>query len=331
MNKKVFTLSALVATMLFGATAHAADTRIGVTIYKYDDNFMSVVRKDIEKEAKNSPDVQLLMNDSQNSQSTQNDQVDVMVAKGVKAMAINLVDPAAAAVVISKAKANDIPVVFFNKEPSAKALASYDKAYYVGTDSKESGVKQGELIEKQWKANAAWDLNKDGQIQFVLLKGEPGHPDAEARTKYVIETLNKGGLKTQQLHMDTAMWDTAQAKDKMDAWLSGPNGNKIEVVIANNDAMAMGAVEALKAHNKSSVPVFGVDALPEALAMVKSGAMAGTVLNDAENQAKATFDMAKNLAAGKPATEGTNYKLDGKVVRVAYVPVDKENLSQFVK
>ena len=131
MNKKVFTLSALVATMLFGATAQAADTRIGVTIYKYDDNFMSVVRKDIEKEAKNNPGVQLLMNDSQNSQSTQNDQVDVLVAKGVKALAINLVDPAAAAVVISKAKANDIPVVFFNKEPTAKALASYDKAYYV--------------------------------------------------------------------------------------------------------------------------------------------------------------------------------------------------------
>ncbi|WP_158783587.1 galactose/glucose ABC transporter substrate-binding protein MglB [Pantoea sp. BAV 3049] len=329
--KKAFTLTALVASMMFGATAHAADTRIGVTIYKYDDNFMSVVRKDIEKEAKNSPDVQLLMNDSQNSQSTQNDQVDVMVAKGVKALAINLVDPAAAAVVISKAKANDIPVVFFNKEPTAKALASYDKAYYVGTDSKESGVKQGELIEKHWKANANWDLNKDGVIQFVLLKGEPGHPDAEARTKYVIDTLNKDGLKTQQLHLDTAMWDTAQAKDKMDAWLSGPNGNKIEVVIANNDAMAMGAVEALKAHNKSNVPVFGVDALPEALALVKSGAMAGTVLNDAQNQAKATFDMAKNLAAGKPATEGTNYKLDGKVVRVAYVPVDKDNLAQIAK
>lgn len=331
MNKKAFTLTALVASMMCAATVHAADTRIGVTIYKYDDNFMSVVRKDIEKEAKNSPDVKLLMNDSQNSQSTQNDQVDVMVAKGVKALAINLVDPAAAAVVISKAKANDIPVVFFNKEPTAKALASYDKAYYVGTDSKESGVKQGELIEKHWKANASWDLNKDGVIQYVLLKGEPGHPDAEARTKYVIDTFNKDGLKTQQLHLDTAMWDTAQAKDKMDAWLSGPNGNKIEVVIANNDAMAMGAVEALKAHNKSSVPVFGVDALPEALALVKSGAMAGTVLNDAQNQAKATFDMAKNLAAGKPATDGTNYKLDGKVVRVAYVPVDKDNLAQIAK
>ncbi|PKH24332.1 galactose/glucose ABC transporter substrate-binding protein MglB [Enterobacterales bacterium CwR94] len=331
MNKKVSVLTALMAGLMLGTSAQAADTRIGVTIYKYDDNFMSVVRKDIEKEAKGSSDVQLLMNDSQNSQSTQNDQVDVLIAKGVKALAINLVDPAAAGTIIDKVKGNDIPVVFFNKEPTAKALASYDKAYYVGTDSKESGLKQGELIEKHWKANPNWDLNKDGQIQFVLLKGEPGHPDAEARTKYVIEQLNQDGIKTQQLHMDTAMWDTAQAKDKMDAWLSGPNGGKIEVVIANNDAMAMGAVEALKSHNKTSIPVFGVDALPEALALVKSGAMAGTVLNDAENQAKATFQMAKNLAAGKPATEGTNYKLEGKVVRVAYVPVDKDNLAQFTK
>ena len=166
----------------------------------------------------------------------------------------------------------------------------------------------------------------------MLLKGEPGHPDAEARTTYVIKTLNeKEGIKTQQLQLDTAMWDTAQAKDKTDAWFSGPNANKIEVVIANNDAMAMGAVEALKAHNKTNIPVFGVDALPEALALVKSGAMAGTVLNDAENQAKATLDIANNLANGKAATDGTNFKMVDKIVRVPYVPVDKENLSQFVK
>lgn len=89
MNKKVLTLSAVMASMLFGAAAHAADTRIGVTIYKYDDNFMSVVRKAIEKDGKSAPDVQLLMNDSQNDQSKQNDQIDVLLAKGVKALAIN--------------------------------------------------------------------------------------------------------------------------------------------------------------------------------------------------------------------------------------------------
>ncbi|MGM3161239.1 galactose/glucose ABC transporter substrate-binding protein MglB [Dickeya undicola] len=331
MNKKVFTLTALVASMMFGAAAHAADTRIGVTIYKYDDNFMSMVRKDIEKEAKAIGGVDLLMNDSQNDQSKQNDQVDVLLAKGVKALAINLVDPAAAAIVVQKAKAADVPVVFFNKEPNAKVLASYDKAYYVGTDSKESGIIQGQLIAKHWKANSSWDLNKDGTIQYALLKGEPGHPDAEARTKYVVDTLTKEGLKVQQLQMDTAMWDTAMAKDKVDAWMSGPNADKIEVLIANNDAMAMGAVEALKAHNKSSIPVFGVDALPEALSLIKSGALAGTVLNDAENQAKATLDLAKNLALGKPAGEGTNFKIENKVVRVPYVPVDKDNLAQFMK
>ncbi|MBP2849136.1 galactose/glucose ABC transporter substrate-binding protein MglB [Dickeya oryzae] len=331
MNKKVFTLTALVASMMFGASAHAADTRIGVTIYKYDDNFMSMVRKDIEKEAKALGGVDLLMNDSQNDQSKQNDQVDVLLAKGVKALAINLVDPAAAAIVVQKAKAADVPVVFFNKEPNAKVLASYDKAYYVGTDSKESGIIQGQLIAKHWKANPSWDLNKDGVIQYALLKGEPGHPDAEARTKYVIDTLTKDGIKVQQLQMDTAMWDTAMAKDKVDAWMSGPNADKIEVLIANNDAMAMGAVEALKAHNKSSIPVFGVDALPEALSLIKSGALAGTVLNDADNQAKATIDLAKNLALGKPAAEGTNFKIENKVVRVPYVPVDKENLAQFTK
>ncbi len=195
-------------------------------------------------------------------------------------------------------------MVFYNKEPSAADLASYDKAYYVGTDSKESGIIQGQLIAKHWKANPAWDLNKDGVIQFVLLKGEPGHPDAEARTTYVIKTLNDGGIKTEQLHMDTGM-GYRHGQDKMDAWISGPNANKIEVVIANNDGMAMGAVESLKAQGKTAIPVFGVDALPEALALVKSGAMAGTVLNDAANQAKATYELTKNLAEGKAAGEGT--------------------------
>jgi len=178
MNKKVFTLSAVMAGLLFGAAAHAADTRIGVTIYKYDDNFMSVVRKAIEKDGKSAPDVQLLMNDSQNDQSKQNDQIDVLLAKGVKALAINLVDPAAAGTVIEKARGQNIPVVFFNKEPSRKALDSYDKAYYVGTDSKESGIIQGDLIAKHWKANPNWDLNKDGAAKPGSLPAA-GHGGAD--------------------------------------------------------------------------------------------------------------------------------------------------------
>ncbi|CAM3600378.1 galactose/glucose ABC transporter substrate-binding protein MglB [Parendozoicomonas haliclonae] len=322
--KKVFAMAALSAGMMLAGSAQA--TTLGVTIYKYDDNFMSIVRQAIEAEAAKDDSLKLLMNDSQNSQSMQNDQVDVMLARGVKAMAINLVDPAAAPTIIQKAKYDDVPVVFFNKEPSADVLASYEKAYYVGTDSKESGIIQGEMIAKQWAANPQWDLNKDGKIQYVLLKGEPGHPDAEARTTYVTKTLNDKGFATEELHMDTGMWDTAMAKDKVDAWFSGPNAAKIEVVISNNDGMAMGAVEAMKAVGKTSIPVYGVDALPEAIAMIKSGEMAGTVLNDGDNQARATVELTRNLANGKPAAEGTEWKIENKIVRVPYVAVEKSSL-----
>ena len=328
--KKTAILSAIALAVGFATAAQAADTRIGVTIYKYDDNFMSLMRKEINKEAKALNDVELLMNDSQNAQSIQNDQVDVLLSKGVKALAINLVDPAAAPTIIGKAKPDNIPVVFFNKDPGAKAIGSYENAYYVGTDPKESGIIQGDLIAKQWKANPALDLNKDGKIQYVLLKGEPGHPDAEARTKYVVEQLNAKGMQTEQLFIDTGMWDAAMAKDKVDAWLSSSKANEIEVIISNNDGMAMGALEAARAHGKQ-LPIFGVDALPEVLQLIKKGEIAGTVLNDGVNQGKAVVNLANNLSHGKPATEGTKWELKDRVVRIPYVGVDKDNLSEFLK
>lgn len=304
--------------------------KVGVTIYKYDDNFMSLMRKALENEAATLKTAELLMNDSQNNQSEQNNQVDVLIAKGVQVLAINLVDPAAAGTIIEKAKAANIPVIFFNKDPGEAALKTYDKSYFVGTNPQESGEIQGELIAKMWKANPEWDLNKDGVLDFALLKGEPGHPDAEARTKFVVEKLNQDGIKTKQLQMDTGMWDAAKAKDIMQAWLSSPIGKQIEVVIANNDGMAMGAVEAMKSQG-NVLPTFGVDALPEVLQMVKADAIKGTVLNDGATQAKAVYTLALDLANGKDPKQDSALKLEGNYIRVPYVGVDKSNLDQFLK
>ena len=150
-----------------GAAPESKKIKIGVTIYKYDDNFMATVRKDLETFAKEKGNVELIMNDSQNSQATQNEQVDALLSKGVNVLAINLVDPAASQTIIDKAKAADVPVIFFNKDPGAESLKSYEKAYFVGTKPEESGVIQGQMIEKNWKADPKQDLNGDGVLQYV--------------------------------------------------------------------------------------------------------------------------------------------------------------------
>lgn len=342
-KKKGLMLSLTIASSILLATACSSSTSgtagssksggslpaVGATIYKFDDNFMSYVRRSMETSAKGK--VNLMLNDSQNDQAKQNDQVDTLIAKGAKSLAINLVDPKAAQTIIDKAKPKNIPVIFFNKEPDASVLKSYDKAYYVGTASKEAGILQGDMIAQLWEKNKdKWDKNHDGVIQFVLLKGEPGHPDAEARTKYVIDELNKKGIKTQELALDTAMWDATKATEKMDAWLSKFN-DKIEFVIANNDAMALGAIASLEKAGYFTgdkyMPVVGVDSIPEALDMIDKGKMAGTILNDAKNQGKATVDLAANAANGKDVLSGTNWKLDdSKAVRVPYVIVTKDNI-----
>lgn len=302
---------------------------IGVTIYKYDDNFMSFTRSAIEKAAEGN--AKLLMNDSQNDQAKQNDQVDTMIAKGVKALAINLVDPGAAPAIADKASAAGIPVVFFNKEyPDGTNNVGYDKAWYVGTTSAESGQIQGELIAGAWKANANWDKNGDGKMQYVMLMGEPGHPDAEARTKESVATIQTSGIETEELAKQTGMWDASKGKELMETWIAA-HGDKIEMVICNNDGMALGVVEALKANGyfqgDKYMPVVGVDAIPEALELIKQGQMLGTVLNDPLNQGKATLELAINAALGKDVLEGTSWKLDDTLaVRVPYVAITKDNL-----
>ena len=341
-KKKGLILSLTVASSILLATGCSSSTSstdsgkgkdalpaVGATIYKFDDNFMSYVRRAMETEADGN--VKLMLNDSQNDQSKQIEQVDTLIAKGAKSLAINLVDPKAAQTIIDKAKPKNIPVIFFNKEPDASVLAGYDKAYYVGTTSSESGVLQGQLIAKAWEANkAAYDKNKDGKLQYVLLKGEQGHPDAEARTKFAIDTVKEKGIQVEELAMDTAMWDATKATEKMDAWIAKYN-DKIEFVIANNDGMALGAIASLEKAGYFSgdkfMPVVGVDAIPEALEMIEKGKMVGTVLNDAKNQGKATVDLAANAAKGKDVLNGTEWKLDDKkAVRVPYIEVTKDNI-----
>ncbi len=308
---------------------------IGANIYSFADNFMNGVMKPEFERYATTLGAKLEMVDSEGQQAKLNDQIDVFITKKVSVLAINLVDPAAAKAVIAKAKAAGIPLILFNKEPTeAGVMASYDKVWYVGTNSAESGIIQGQMMVTDWKANPTWDKNGDGVVQYVLLKGEPGHPDAEARTKESVKAFVDAGLKVEQLALEAdPNWSTQHGNDKMAAWLTSSFGKNIELVICNNDGMAFGAINALKAAGVK-LPLYGVDALDQALTHIADGEMNGTVLNDGVNQARATLDLAINAAKGKPVTEGTAWVLStdaSKAVRVAYLPVTPKNYQEFRK
>jgi methyl-galactoside transport system substrate-binding protein len=335
--KKVFLL--LVVLLAASTTVFAAgqggtsseQPSIGVAIYKFDDTFMSYTRNAIQANAQGKAALEVV--DSQNAQPTQNDQVDAFLSKKLNAIAINPVDRTAAGAIIDKAKARNTPVVFFNREPLPEDMAKWDKVYYVGAKAEESGTMQGEIVVDYWKANPSADKNKDGVIQYIMLKGEPGHQDAELRTEYAIKAVTAAGIKVEQLAEDTAMWDRPRAVEKMNAFYAR-FGDRIEVVFCNNDDMALGAIEALRQEGYFAggkyLPVVGVDATAPALEALSQGTLLGTVLNDADNQGKATFDLAYALAAGK-AVSAAGWPLSGKTVWVPYQKVTRDNYKQFRK
>ena len=303
----------------------AQDT-LGVSLYQYDDNFIRLMHDKLIEYSSENPSLSLLMNDAQNSQFVQNKQVQTLVNHKVKVLAVNLVDPSAWVTVIGKAKEANLPIILFNKDPGVKAISSYKKAYYVGSNPEEAGKAQAKMIANHWKNSKALDLNHDGKMQYALLKGELGHPDAEIRTKAVIEELSVQGIKTEQLALESAVWNKEIAKNKVNAWLSTPQNN-IEVIISNNDSMAIGALEVASEKNKT-LPIYGVDALPEALDLIRKGKLAGTVTNDWRSQSRAIIDFSRLLVKGK-MPENSQWKLDNRVLRIPAMSIDRGNISDF--
>ncbi|RXZ83183.1 galactose ABC transporter substrate-binding protein [Paenibacillaceae bacterium] len=313
-----------------GGKSGGGESKIGVAIYKFDDTFMTGVRNAMTAAASGKAELDVV--DSQNAQTTQNEKIDLFISKKYKAMIVNPVDRTAAGVIIDKAKKAKTPVVFLNREPLAEDMNKWDKVYYVGAKAEESGTISGQLLVDYWKANQGADKNGDGKLQYVMLQGEPGHQDAELRSKFSVQAIQDAGIDVEALAVDTAMWDRVKGQEKMQAFLA-QFGDKIEAVLANNDDMALGAIEALKAAGYFTgdkfIPVIGVDATAPAIQALQDGTLLGTVLNDAKNQGSAAVAIADVLAKGEtPTKENTGYDIsDGKYVWISYKKITKDNIA----
>lgn len=300
-----------------GGESGSADTvKIGVCIYQFDDNFMTLYRNNIAAyfdalNAKGGTQYEVTIVDGANDAATQTEQVNTFISQGVDALIVNLVQTSSDAL----AKAIDdsgIPCVFINRE-----IANYpytDKTCYVGADARDSGTYQGQII---YDLPEHGDLNGDGKVSYIMIMGDPENSDAQNRTEYSIKYLTDNGVEVECLYQETGMWDQAKGQE-LTASALATHGDAIEVVFCNNDGMALGAYQAITAAGRTvgtDIYLVGVDALAECVEMVNAGTMTGTVLNDDQGQATAACDTVLKLLAGEAITEKVNY--------VPYVKVTK--------
>lgn len=269
--------------------------------------------------------------DASQSQLTQNEQVKSLIEKGCDVICVNLVDRTEPTTITDLAENKQVPIIFFNRELVAEDLERWSELYYVGADALQSGVLEGELATNAFKTNAKMDKNGDGICQYVVLEGEAGHQDSIVRTEYSVNTLIENGVEAEKLGYAMANWNRAQAQTKTAALLTQFSG-KIELIIANNDDMALGAIDALR---DSQIPredwpgVVGIDGTDAGLLAVENGEMLGTVYNDKEGQAREMLNLAFAIATN--GDKDSIPLIDGKYVRTPYHKVTQENVEDYKK
>ena len=331
MKKILATL--LAAILVLGcfsfASADAKTYKVGVSIYQYTDNFMTLYRNEIEAYFKTleTDDVkyEITMADGKNDMAEQTNQIRNFITQGMDVIILNLVQTASADAVIDEIVAAGIPLVLINREPLAydadgntldeqyEGILNNPQVCYVGADARQSGTYQGEMIAA---LDNKGDINGDGKVAYIMIEGDPENIDAQYRTEFSVKALTDAGIEVECLDDQVGNWDQTKGQELCANALS-KYGDKVEVVFCNNDGMALGAQTAIEAAGRKvgeDIYLVGVDALPEAIDLIKEGNMTGTVLNDHIGQSHAAVDVAVQLLNGE---EIQNYYW------VNYVKVDK--------
>ncbi len=294
------------------ATTEAKVVKVGITIYKFDDNFMTLYREELERYfredlSNDQVTYEVTVTDGKNDQAEQTNQIQTFIADKYDVIIANLVQSSAASTVINMCKDANIPVVFINREPTAEDLDLWDKIAYVGADARQSGTMQGEIIVDLENKG---DINGDGKVSYVMVIGDPENVDAQYRTEFSVKALTDAGITVEELVAQRGDWDQAKGQEIVAAALT-QYGDAVEVVFCNNDAMALGARQAIQSAGRTvgtDIYLVGVDALDEVVSYVQTGEITGTVLNDHIGQANTAADVAVKAVNGEALDK--NYTVD---------------------
>ena len=286
-------------------TADVADKKVGISIYKFDDNFMTLYRQELQRyltEDLGFKPENVVIQDGKGDQAEQTNQINNFITQKYDVLILNLVQASSAPQVTDMCKDAGIPVVYINREPDTaeeeRWASDSISATYVGADARQSGTYQGEEIVET--ANKG-DINGDGKVSYIMVQGDPENVDAQYRTEFSVKALTDAGLEVEELLLQRGDWDQAKGQQIVQDALT-QFGDKIEVVFCNNDAMALGALQAIDAAGRKvneDIYLVGVDALTEAVQDITEGKMTGTVFNDYMGQAKTAADMAVKFLNGE--------------------------------
>ncbi|MDF1569375.1 MAG: galactose ABC transporter substrate-binding protein [Spirochaetaceae bacterium] len=307
---------------------------VGLLVYREDDLFMRSLVNDIQKES----DGQFSLDTrfSLNSQVIQNEQIENLIREETQVLIINPVDRLGAYAVVKRLKMENIPVIFFNREPLRSDMELWDQVWYVGAKAEQSGRMQAELAMELFGSDPdslnEFDRNDDGRIQTVILKGEQGHQDAEIRTAMVQTAFQEAGYSIDVIAVETANWNRNEAYETMEEILDR-GVNPPELVLSNNDAMALGAISIMRQRGLFSdtngngkmertdeewIPVLGIDGVPESVEQIEAGYLYGTVHNDYSTMAKAIAALAESILEGRVDDDFPYEIIDGKYIWVDY-------------
>ena len=287
--------------------------KVGVAIYQFDDNFMTLYREELKSyfETKNTDEVkyEVTLVDSKNDMATQTDQIRNFITQGMDLIICNLVQTSSAETIIDEVVNADIPLVLINREPlkydanGVPMVEAYEgilenaNVCYVGADARQSGTYQGEIVLELADKG---DIDGDGVVRYVMIIGDPENIDAQFRTEFSIKALKDAGVEVECLVEQVGNWATDQGQT-IAANAITAHGDKIDVIFCNNDGMALGAYAAIEAAGLKvgeDLYLLGVDALTECVEMIAEGKMTGTVLNDHVAQSHAAVDAAVDVLNG---------------------------------
>ena len=289
-------------------SAHAEMT-IGFSMQRFDDNFLAILRSGLEERAKEIGDIKIIIEDAQGDVSKQQSQIENYIAAKVDGIIVVPVEADAGVTMSKTVEKSGIPMVFANNPPS-NVDALPDKQAFVGADQREAGTLEAKEVCRIL----------EGKGKAVVVMGELGTFNARGRTEAVHEVFESDECKgIEIIEEQTAVWQRTAALDLVTNWLSA--GVEFDAVVANNDEMALGAVQALKAAGKTGVVVAGVDATQDALVAMKAGDLAVTVQQDAALQGRDVIDAMVKLVKGEPVEKKFYSKLK---------LVNKDNFSELL-